>query len=133
MQHFGAPARPYLSFYSFVADPEMIESSEPCGITAKLNVVAGRQKEFLDIMHYNIGETRKEPGMILYDLNADIFDPTVFWLIEKWQSMADLYTHTQTPHFKKTGEEFASTGCLHPENGGLVSLYRTGFERELFQ
>ncbi len=42
--------------------------------------------------------TRKEPGCISYNMTADLTDPALFYVFEKWESSEALAAHFQTSH-----------------------------------
>lgn len=47
-----------------------------------------------------IGETRKEPGCISYDLHQSLTDPATLVFVERWKDKASLDAHFQTPHLQ---------------------------------
>ncbi|WP_260928334.1 putative quinol monooxygenase [Novosphingobium sp. 9] len=46
-----------------------------------------------------IGETRKEPGCLLYNVHRDQDFPDRFVFIERWTDTGALDVHKTTPHF----------------------------------
>jgi quinol monooxygenase YgiN len=45
-------------------------------------------------------ETRKEKGNLVYDLNHDTQDPSHYLIYERWQNLAALAAHLETPYIK---------------------------------
>ncbi|KAM9962472.1 hypothetical protein ACTFIW_007771 [Dictyostelium discoideum] len=56
-------------------------------------------QEFIEFFKTIVKESRKEQGMIKYDLNQDSVNPNVFYVCEEYKSMADFEFHKTTPHF----------------------------------
>ena len=48
----------------------------------------------------NVAESRKEPGIRLFELLEDRDDSAHFMLVEKYRSDADMATHKETPYYK---------------------------------
>lgn len=46
-------------------------------------------------------ETHKEAGNLAYNFAADISDPAVFHIYERWESQQALDAHFATPHMAK--------------------------------
>jgi quinol monooxygenase YgiN len=47
-----------------------------------------------------VAPTSKEPGCLRYDLYRSDTDPSLWVLLEAWQSQRDLDAHVETPHFQ---------------------------------
>ncbi len=56
-------------------------------------------------------ETRKEAGCIAYAFSQGISEPTLIRISERWNSMADIEAHMQTPHM---AEFMGAVGGLAP-------------------
>src|SRR5689334_2727407 len=54
--------------------------------------------------------TRAEPGCRAYVFSADLQEPNVIHVAEKWDSQTDLETHFATPHMKDFGAATKGTG-----------------------
>ncbi|HUX41705.1 MAG TPA: putative quinol monooxygenase [Rectinemataceae bacterium] len=52
----------------------------------------------------NVAASRKEPGILAFDLLADRDDPTRFALVEKYRDEADIAAHKATAHYKRWNE-----------------------------
>ena len=57
--------------------------------------------------------TRGEPGCLAYAFSLDVSDPTTMRIFERWESMAALKEHTQTPHMAEFGR---AIGVIRPKS-----------------
>jgi quinol monooxygenase YgiN len=78
-----------------VADP-----TKPFTLVVALTVKEGQGKQFEELFKPAIAATRKEKGCIAYDLNRDLAEPTKYFVYERWQSVAALAEHLESPHIK---------------------------------
>jgi quinol monooxygenase YgiN len=78
-----------------VADPK-----KPFTLVVVLTVKEGQGKQLEELFKPAIAATRKEKGCIAYDLNRDLGDATKYYVYERWQTLAALEAHMQTPHIK---------------------------------
>ncbi|CAE8609864.1 unnamed protein product [Polarella glacialis] len=106
-----------LLFYKWLQENEWAGA---VGLTAKFTISNEKLPTYLDIMRENIAETRKEAGMLQYDLVPD-YSPdasapgvSVYWLLERFRSRADLLHHVQSAHYKRCQERFLSDMGGHP-------------------
>lgn len=53
-----------------------------------------------------IDETRKEEGVISYQLYQDIQNELIMTIIEVWKDEKALLEHSNTPHYKKLVPKF---------------------------
>ena len=65
------------------------------GIVSDNNV-----KKFVNLASELVNETRKEAGVISYELIRGIDNKNLFVFLEKWESKDALDTHMNTRHFK---------------------------------
>jgi quinol monooxygenase YgiN len=98
------------------------------GLTAKFTVSEEQAPVFIDIMRENIAATRREAGMLQYDLVPD-YEPgaagsgtVVYWLLERFRSRHDLLLHVESDHYKRCQERFLRDMGGHP-------LVQIGFYR----
>lgn len=70
-------------------------------IIATIVVKESFKDEMIQILHKVVDETRKESGVISYDLHQDQKDPLKFVILEFWKSQADIDMHNETAHFKE--------------------------------
>mmetsp|Transcript_13273 Transcript_13273/g.41423 ORF Transcript_13273/g.41423 Transcript_13273/m.41423 type:complete len:335 (-) Transcript_13273:77-1081(-) len=107
-----------MAFYRWLEDTEGWAGA--VGLTAKFTVPAEKVDIFLDIMRENIAGTRRESGMLQYDLVPD-YDPgasregvAVFWLLERFASRQALLSHVKSEHYHRCQERFLSDMGGHP-------------------
>ncbi|KAK5575711.1 hypothetical protein RB653_006845 [Dictyostelium firmibasis] len=74
-------------------------SSTQINIFATSIVKPEFNNEFIDFFKTLVQESRKEEGIIKYDLNQDSSDPNVFYIYEEYKSEEALEFHKTTPHF----------------------------------
>lgn len=66
-------------------------------LNAFVEVIAGKEDEFLQATKPLIANTRKEPGNSFYQLYQD---GNEFVFVEYWQDQQTLDLHSRSPHFK---------------------------------
>eukprot|EP00933_Yihiella_yeosuensis_P027852 TRINITY_DN21694_c0_g1_i1.p1 TRINITY_DN21694_c0_g1~~TRINITY_DN21694_c0_g1_i1.p1 ORF type:complete len:293 (-),score=41.97 TRINITY_DN21694_c0_g1_i1:100-978(-) len=91
----------------------------PVGLTAKFTIPREKAEIFKDIMRENVRDTRKEKGMLQYDLVSSYDSGTggnevVFWLLERFQTKKDLLLHVQSDHYRHCQERFLKDMGGHP-------------------
>ena len=74
-----------------------------------------------------IEATRKEAGCVDYAFAQDLADPTLFRIVERWESEAALAAHFQTPHMAAFNQAMAGIQRL----GGSVKVYEATVTRSL--
>ncbi|HEX7935000.1 MAG TPA: putative quinol monooxygenase [Paraburkholderia sp.] len=47
-----------------------------------------------------VGPTRKEPGVLQYDLHRDVREPRRFVFVERWESQEALALHAKSVHIE---------------------------------
>lgn len=75
-------------------------------VVAKSTVKADKIEEFRTLASELIDETRKEKGVIVYELYQDISNPSIFTFIEAWENQRALEEHFNSPHFKEIVPQF---------------------------
>ena len=71
----------------------------------------GQRGKVLEIFNANLPAVRAEAGCIEYGPVVDVdgadpaFGPDTFVVVEKWESMAALKSHSVAPHMKVYGEK----------------------------
>lgn len=88
-------------------------------VVAKSGIKEGCTKKYQEIAFELIEETRKENGLISYELYQDIENPNIITFIEKWENKEVLDAHIQSKHFKRLVPQLTE---LRVE--GDVDLYR---------
>jgi quinol monooxygenase YgiN len=66
-----------------------------------------RVEDFRQATTVNAGESRKEPGVVRFDVIQESEDPTRFVLIEVFRSPAAAAAHRETPHYLRWREAVA--------------------------
>ena len=59
----------------------------------------GRESEAAAILERLTGESRKEPGCVMYQVHKHKTDPRRFFIYEQYKDDAALEAHRTTPHF----------------------------------
>jgi quinol monooxygenase YgiN len=59
----------------------------------------GREAEAAAILEKLTGESRKEPGCVMYQVHKHKTDPRRFFIYEQYKDDAALEAHRTTPHF----------------------------------
>lgn len=82
-------------------------------LLARLNVAAGKEKEFEEVMLGLAAEVRKnEPGNSLYTL---VKDDEGYAVMELYEDEAALAAHGASDHFKAAGAKFAGLMAGRPD------------------
>lgn len=68
---------------------------------SKIYVMEDRGDEFLEVFKRMIEPTKKEKGYIEYEMYQDEEDPSLFIVLEKWESKEDFDSHLKSEHFDK--------------------------------
>tara|TARA_Y100000588_G_scaffold308829_1_gene333581 strand:- start:1029 stop:1325 length:297 start_codon:yes stop_codon:yes gene_type:complete len=64
------------------------------GVVARFTVHAEKADEFARVVNEHlVAPSQQEPGCIRYELWQDNEDPTVFAMVEEWESNDDLNNH----------------------------------------
>lgn len=67
-------------------------------LIATLTIKPGTRETVIEAAKPCIEATRKEPGCIRYDLNADVTNPDQLVFVEQWEARSDLDSHFEQPH-----------------------------------
>jgi len=81
-------------------------------IAGTFRIAKERREETLAAARDMMAETRKEPGCHAYRFTADIDDPTLLHLYERWESEEVLRAHFATPHMARFQ---VTLGALRPQ------------------
>eukprot|EP00929_Paragymnodinium_shiwhaense_P002508 TRINITY_DN102778_c0_g1_i1.p1 TRINITY_DN102778_c0_g1~~TRINITY_DN102778_c0_g1_i1.p1 ORF type:complete len:486 (+),score=95.59 TRINITY_DN102778_c0_g1_i1:214-1671(+) len=100
-----------LAFYRWLEESDY---EGPVGLTAKYTLDEEKIPIFLDIFGENIAGTRREEGVIQYDLTPDFERKNVYWLLERFASRHALLEHVNQPHYHRTQERFKTDMGGHP-------------------
>jgi quinol monooxygenase YgiN len=73
----------------------------PIIINAHIQAAPGHEKELGNALHAMVAPSRKEPGVLAYELHVDPESPGKFMFYEKFASQAALDAHLASPHFEK--------------------------------
>lgn len=64
-----------------------------------VRVAPGAEQAFREASLANAEASRREPGVVRFDLIADREDPTRFVLVEIYEDLAAAAAHKETPHY----------------------------------
>ena len=75
-------------------------------VIASVTVKEGQRAAFIDIFKANVPLVLKEKGCVEYQPAVDVDtplppqqkDPQMVTIIEKWETLEDLYAHLKAPH-----------------------------------
>jgi len=70
-------------------------------IVVRLEVKPDRIDDFLKLVSFNAGESRKEPGNLRFDVIRSADNPTLYRLYEVYHDEAAVRAHQATPHYAK--------------------------------
>jgi quinol monooxygenase YgiN len=82
----------------------------PIIINAHIQAVPGHEKELGSELHALVAPSRKEPGVLVYELHFDPERPGSFMFYEKFASPAVLDLHLASPHFEKFQSYLKASG-----------------------
>jgi quinol monooxygenase YgiN len=60
----------------------------PIIVIARARIQRPERETFLKALRICIGETRREPGCIRYDMHESVTDPEQFAFVEEWRDRA---------------------------------------------
>ena len=90
-------------------------------LIATLTLKPGSRETVIEAAKPCIEATRKEPGCIRYDLNADVLLEDQLVFVEQWKTREDLDLHFQQPHmavWREAGGPYIverTIEVVHPE------------------
>ena len=70
-------------------------------VVAKHYAQSDKMEKILELNKELVAETRKEEGCITYEVFLNVNDPSVYTMIEEWESRENLDAHMQSEHFKR--------------------------------
>jgi quinol monooxygenase YgiN len=74
----------------------------PIIINAHTQAAPGHEKELGSELHALVAPSRKEPGVLVYELHVDPEHPGKFMFYEKFANQAVLDLHLASPHFENS-------------------------------
>ena len=92
-------------------------------IMGTIEVEAGAIDGVKDALATMEAATRAETGCLTYAFATDISSPTTIRLVERWESMAALEEHFQSPHMAAFGDAVAG---LAPKSVDIKSYEIAG-------
>ena len=94
----------------------------PVGISAKFYVKSDQVQNFREAMKIRTGFSKSAIGVRLYKLHVDYNNPSIFWLIEEWDSVTDLKNHCLSEKYIKNAELFLD---LLEEPACQIGIYKS--------
>jgi quinol monooxygenase YgiN len=85
------------------------DASKPFTILVRIKIKDGTAAKFESAFADAVAGTRKEKGNLAYDLNRSTKNPNEYLVYERWQDLAALAAHLNTPHIQAL---FAATDDL---------------------
>ncbi len=74
-------------------------------VIAKIQIIAGKEKEYLNIVPALIKATRNEPGNLVYNLYQSTESPSEFLVYEEYVDEAAFNTHRTSEAFQTFVEQ----------------------------
>lgn len=71
-------------------------------VVARLKAQAGKAEEMAAVLQGLILKVKNEEGTLVYTLNRNQQDPSVFLFYEKYTGVEALVAHSSTDYFKQT-------------------------------
>jgi len=78
----------------------------PVGISAKFYVKSDQIPKFREAMKARIDFSKSAIGIRHYKLHVDFNNPSIFWVIEEWDSVTDIKNHRLSEMYIKNSELF---------------------------
>lgn len=75
-------------------------SSTPLTIVAQLKAKPGKEKELQQALQALVEPTRREKGVVNYDMHVSREDPGLFLFYENWASKEEWDRHMKSPHLQ---------------------------------
>jgi quinol monooxygenase YgiN len=101
----GAAAPPATT--AVFAAPELAQAhgggSAPLTIVAQLKAKPGKEQELRQALQALVEPTRREEGLINYDMHVSNDDPGLFLFYENWRSRELWQRHMNSPHLQAFG------------------------------
>jgi len=86
------------------------------GVTAKLQVLAGKNEEFEAIFKRLVAAVHaNEEGCLLYALHQSREDAQTYIVLEQYADEAALQAHSKTDHYRNIGKEVAGYMAAAPK------------------
>ena len=85
--------------------------SAPLTIVAQLKAKPGKEKELQQVLQALVEPTRREQGIINYDMHVSNEDPGLFVFYENWRTKEEWDRHMKSPHlaaFAKRNDELVA-------------------------
>ena len=98
-----------------LAKEKITDPKKPFTLVVVLTAKDGQGKQLEELFKPAIAATRKEKGCIAYDLNRDLAEAAKYYVYERWQSVAALEAHLQTPHIKTLLSKIGDVLAGEPE------------------
>ena len=65
----------------------------PVGLTAKFYVKSDQVQKYCEISKNNVEFSNTQVGVRLFKRHADFNNPSIFWIIQEWETVTDLKNH----------------------------------------
>jgi quinol monooxygenase YgiN len=91
------------------------DASKPFVLVVHIKVKDGAGPKFERAFAEAAKTTRKESGNRVYDLSRSTKNPNEYLLYERWDNLAALAAHVQTPHFQKAVAAIGEIGDGPPD------------------
>ena len=99
---------------------ETTEYTGSISLTVKFYVKEDQVAKFCEIMKKMVAYSNNDHGALMYKLNEDFKDSTIFWLTEEWKSVSDLKNHATDENHAKVAKMLEETFRAAPH----VGLYK---------
>lgn len=99
---------------------QLKDPSRLFGLLIRFQVREGTQQKFEATFAKAITATRKEQGVVAYQLNRDTKDATCYFLNERWKNLPALEAHLNAPYIVNLLGELTPMLSVAPELRVLI-------------
>jgi autoinducer 2-degrading protein len=92
-------------------------------IVVRLEVKPDRIDDFLKLVSFNAGESRKEQGNLRFDVIRSADSPTLYRLYEVYHGEAAVRAHQATPHYAKWRAEIEALLVTPRVSEKFISIF----------
>ncbi len=84
-------------------------------VIARSQAIKGKEAELEKALRAVVGPAHKEKGCLRYAIHRGAENPSLFVVVERWDSMESLTAHLESDHVQKLFKEAATLVASAPE------------------
>jgi len=108
-------------------NPPLVHNVAMIVILGTMNVDPSDRDALLEAARPLMAETRKEDGCLQYCFTADLDDPGVVHIVERWESEAYLEPHLKAEHIRAFGRALKPVTII----GRDFTIYEVASEKKM--